>query len=353
MSSHYLDPKLDKAHVALFYRNSLKYALACHVGLGVGAMHTVKVLRQNRIRADSVAVNTVDEVRAYLQRTPSVSHAIIEAPWVSTSKVQDALDAFPGVHFVVRSHSEVGFLQADPGAVQYIREQMLLAEGALNLSVASNSPRLTHFLRTTHDARVLHLPNLYDLRREARKRDEAHHHRELRISSFGALRAAKNHATAAAAALMIARERGADLRFFVNVNRNEGGGSVLDSLRALFRGLTWAELVEVPWAAWPEFRRTVREMDLALQLSTTESFNLTTADAVAAGVPGVVTHAIEWAPESWKVGADDLRAATRVGSALLSSRTGAAEGLEALERYARNAVDVWLRYLAGAPDEQR
>jgi glycosyltransferase involved in cell wall biosynthesis len=234
--------------------------------------------------------------------------------------------------------------------VQLLREQVLLAEGTLNFSVAANSERLTQFMHKVYGARVLHLPNLYEMDRVARKRDEPHDRDVVNISSFGALRPQKNHASAAAAALMIARERGVRLRFHVNTNRNEGGATILNAVQGLFTGLRWAELIEVPWCSWPAFRRVVADMDLALQVSMTESFNLTTADAVAEGVPAVVTDSIEWAPDAWKVGADDLAGIARVGSALLSSRTGADEGLRALEKYMQRARAIWLAYLGGAPD---
>lgn len=347
---HYLNPRLDRSHVVFFYRNFQKLAQACHIGLGVNALHSVKMLRAQKIRADAAGVGTVEDVSAYLSVSPSITHAVIEAPWIGTQALEALMSAFPHVHFIVRTHSEVGFLQADPGAVQLIREQILLAEGSVNFSVAANSQRLTDCLRAVYDARVLCLPNLYDLQRTSRKRDERHEHGVVNIGSFGALRPQKNHASAAAAALMIARERQVRLVFFMNVNRNEGGGPVLEAVRGFFKGLPWAELREVPWCSWPEFRRVVAHMDLVLAPSSTESFMLTTADAVAEGVPAVVSHSIAWAPESWKVGGDDLEGIARIGSSLLSSRTGAAEGLRALEAYMEKALGTWTSYLAGPPE---
>jgi hypothetical protein len=61
----------------------------------------------------------------------------------------------------------------------------------------------------------------------------------------------------------------------------------------------------MPWCSWPVFRRVVA------------------ADAVAEGVPAVVADST---PDSWQVGADDLAGIARVGSPLLSSRTGAIYG---------------------------
>jgi hypothetical protein len=185
---HYLNPSAERAHVVFLFRNHMTAAAACHIGLGVNALHSCKVLRKERIRADEVGVSTADEVHAYLAVTPSITHAVVEAPWIGTARLEKLLAAYPRVHFIVRAHSEVGFLQADPGAVQLLREQVLLGEGTLNFSVAANSERLTQFMHKVYGARVLHLPNLYEMDRVARKRDEPHDRDVVNISSFGALR---------------------------------------------------------------------------------------------------------------------------------------------------------------------
>src|SRR5256885_8857503 len=60
------------------------------------------------------------------------------------------------------------------------------------------------------------------------------------------------------------------------------------------------------------FRRLVRAMDIVLQPSYTETFNMVTADAVAEGVPVVVADSIEWVPRWWQARADEPRDITRV-----------------------------------------
>jgi hypothetical protein len=347
---HYLDPRLDRAHVALFYRNFLaKQPTYCHVGLGVNALHTARVLRRQRVRADVFGVWEPKDVATTLAEMPSVTHCLIEALWIGTPDLATLLAQFPRVHFLVRAHSEVGFLQVEPGAITLLRDQMLLADQQLNLTIAANSRRLTDFLRTAYDARVLYLPNLYDLERVHRRRREPHAHRLLRIGSFGALRWLKNHTTAAAAALTIARARGADLEFWMSVDREEHGKTVLQAVRNLFAGLPWARLHEAPWLPWAAFRRTVGAMDLTLQPSFTETFNIVTADSVAEGVPAVVSHAVEWVPESWKAEPDEIHEIARIGAALLANPSSADDGLRALERYVETAIGLWETYLGNDP----
>ena len=347
---HYLDPRLEHAHVALLYRNfQAKQPRYSHVGLGVNALHTARVLRRHRVRADVFAAWEASDIAQVLTRTPSITHCLIEALWIGTGELAVLLMQFPHVHFLVRAHSEVGFLQVEPGAITLLRDQMLLSDTHLNLTMAANSRRLVDFLRTAYDSHVLYLPNLYDLERVQRRRGAIHAHGSLRIGSFGALRWLKNHTTAAAAALTIARERGCDLEFWLSVDREEHGQTVLQSVRNLFAGLPWARLQEAPWSSWGAFRRSIQSMDLALQPSFTETFNLVSADAVAAGVPAVVSHSIDWAPESWKAHPDEIHEIARIGSALLARPSSAEEGLRALERYIEASIAVWKTYLGSDP----
>jgi hypothetical protein len=338
-------------HVLLIFRNITKVpSSGSAIGLGVNALHTVRVLRRAGVEVDAAPAAEPRDVHRVLAMKPTVTHCVLEAPWVCRAAMIELLQAFPRVHFVVRSHSQIGFLQVEPSAIQLLRELLVLQENALNLTVAANSSTLKHFFETAYGGHTLYLPNLYDFERVHRKRASAHSSRLLRIGSFGALRLLKNHTTAAAAALMLARKRGCDLEFSVSLeNETMGGGSILDALRKMFDGLEWATLVAHPWQDWANFRRTVSSMDLCLQVSMTETFNITTADAVAEGVPSVVSPTVEWAPDYWKADTDRLEDIVRIGGALLSSPEAAADGLEALASFAEGAVARWLAYLNGPP----
>ncbi len=343
---------MTSPHVLIVYRNPARTpSEASAIGLGVNALHTVRVLRRAGAAAEATPAWEPEDVHAALTARPTVTHCVLEAPWVSRDATVELLHAFPKVHFLVRSHSQIGFLQIEPGAIQLLRELLILQENALNLSVSTNSLTLKRFFEIAYGGHALYLPNLYDLDRVTRKRDVQHASRSLRIGSFGALRLLKNHTTAAAAALMLARKRGCDLEFWVSVeHQTMGGTAVLDALRKMFAGLRWAKLVEQPWQDWASFRRTVAGMDLCMQVSMTETFNITTADAVAEGVPCVVSPAIEWAPEYWKADPDRLEDIVRIGGALLASCDGAEDGIEALERFVADGVDRWLDYLTGPPE---
>ena len=355
---HYKNPSAKAAQVVVFYRDFKDYGGdgeyggygKCHRGLGINALMTVRVLRQNGIQADLCPVWDVKGLREGLAKYQP-THAIIQALWIPATDQAQLCSDFPNVQFDVRVHSQIGFLQVEPAAIKILRDLLSLQEGLLNLSVSSNTHRLYEYLHHVYKNRVLYLPNLYDLTRVTRKRDESHDHRLLRIGSFGAHRLLKNHTTAAAAALMIADRRGSDLEFYVNSGRNEGekAGSILTALRNMFSGLRWAKLVEVPWEEWPNFRKTIAFMDLTMQVSFSETFNLCASDSVAEGVPVVASDAIEWLPHRWHANVDNAEDVCYVGSALLWDIHAAEEGLEKLTKYSAEAISTWLQYLASNP----
>lgn len=358
---HYAAPSLATARVAIFYRNF--QSTLSHAGLGVNGLHTARVLRRRGIVTDVWGVREPNDIALKLRgaregaelraavASALPSHAIIEAPWVSADNLAALMREFPSVHFVVRAHSQIGFLQVEAGAISLLRDCMHLEDMNLNLSVAANSEQLSNFIRRTYNARCLYLPNLYDLTRAMAPRGTVHTSRTLRIGCFGALRLLKNHSTSAAAAMLIAERRGSDLELYISTNRQENAGSagIRDSLRNMFAGLPWAKLVECPWADWSHFRATVAAMDLCMQLSCTETFNICTADAVAEGVPSVTSDAVEWVPAHWKASTDNAEQAARIGAYLLSDPHAVAEGTAALSRYVDAGLATWCSYLASNP----
>lgn len=119
----------------------------------------------------------------------------------------------------------------------------------------------------------------------------------INVGCFGAVRPLKNHLLQALAAIQFAREKGAFLRFHINTGRVETGGEpVLKNLRQLFEDIPHAELVEHTWFEPEDFVNYLhRHIDIGLQVSLTETFNVVTADYVTAGLPVVVSKEVKWA----------------------------------------------------------
>lgn len=349
-SSALTAPRGTNYRVVICYKNSKGAIGSAHIGLGVTAAQTAKYLQAKGIYCDVWGIGEFDEFKNRLEHeknTPPypITHVVISAPWISAANMQTWAILNSPVQFSVTCHSNIGFLFADPGAVQLIREYAHVEDSTLNFHMAGNSDRLARWFKDTYDQTCWTIPNLYFLdSANVDPRNRAPFDgTTIRIGCFGASRPLKNILSAGAAALQIARSLRVDLEFWISSGRDEGGNT--NSLVQMFSGVQWATVKQNCWQEWSKFRATVRHMDLLMQPSYTESFNMTTADGAACGVPSVVGSAIDWAPPSWVAHVDDPGDIARVGLALLSSRTAAVDGLNALTAHNEKGFGQWMTYL--------
>ena len=118
----------------------------------------------------------------------------------------------------------------------------------------------------------------------------------LDIGCFGAIRPMKNIYQQAMAAIEFAEMMNKQLRFHINSSRTEqNGNNVLKNLQALFE-FSPHELVEHGWYNHYQFLQEASKMDICMQVSLSESFNIVTADIVSVDRPIVVSTDIEWMP---------------------------------------------------------
>ena len=234
---------------------------------------------------------------------------IIEAFWVVPEKFDVLQKLHPKVKWIIRNHSNFPFLAQEGIAMRWI--------GACikhdNVYVATNTKESLHDLREAMvevvgpfcaRLKLVYFPNYYrnetpdDAVWEPRWRDS----HELHVGCFGAIRPLKNHLVQAVAAIKAARKLKRDLVFHVNSGRYESGGlPVIHNLRGLFGHQMNATLVEHTWMPHDEFLRVVASMDIALQVSLSETFNIVTADAVMMDVPVVVSPEVFWVDKRYQV----------------------------------------------------
>jgi hypothetical protein len=334
--------------VALAYKNFAAQKGVSHIGLGVAALNTCKVLRRAGIDALVWPIVDVAMLKTRLAEHPELTHVVISAPWISGYDMQILAHAHPDVEFAVNCHSNVGFLQADSNGVSVFKDLLQAEHGTWNIHVAGNSQKFCRWVQSAFEADCAWLPNLYYLDHTSRAHAPGYTGGTLKIGAFGATRPLKNLMSAAGAAFELAAELRVDVQFWISGGRLDGGDTMVRAVRKLFEGETRARLHEAPWSPWPKFRtHYVRAMHLLLQPSYTESFNMVTADGISQGVPSVVSHAIDWAPANWQVNSDDVFEITRVGRALLQDRRAAADGLRALEAHNDAGLRAWQAYLAG------
>lgn len=353
---HSIAPAPASIRVIIAYKNFGATKGISHIGLGVAALNTQQTLRARGIWAevwpivkpeDLVAQLRATQAQAFGQGQVPVSHVVISAPWIPTTTMQSMLMEFPQVHFTVVSHSNIGFLMADPNGVKLLRDCNQLDGGYHNFSIAGNSQKFCDSWAHMYGTRPILLPNLYfvnDMNHVGERQPWSHG--PLRIGIFGATRPLKNMVTAAAGAVQIAQKLKTDVEIWTNSGRTEGGGdTVSKAIGEIVSGLPTVKLVRSGWQSWAGFRKIVGTQHLLFQPSYTESFNMVTADGIHEGVASVVSEAIDWVPPSWVAHADKADDIANTGIRLLHDRHAVNEGQRALRAYVEHGTTRWENFL--------
>lgn len=277
------------------------------IGLVNSAQFIVNALNANGIEAKLVIVtdnNKIDKEIVAFQPT----HCIIEAIWVVPSKFDILCPLHPEVQFIVRVHSKIPFLAQEGIAIEWIRDYANTEKKFSNFRISANNADLQMDLTDVLGMNSVFLPNIYmplnaspvppmpdvpDLDCDPSR--DAVPEKFVDIGCFGAMRILKNQLIQAFAAMKFANKIGRRLRFHVNANRAEGpsADTILKNLDALFAG-TKHELVGHPWLPHTDFIALVKTMDVGMQVSLTESFNIVIADFVANKVPVVASPDVDW-----------------------------------------------------------
>lgn len=320
------------------------------VGLNVAGYTTAKVLEEHGVHTIVFPVrHNIDLVDAINKYNDShehpLTHVVISAPWLSVFDLQNLISNFKSIKFVVLSHSNVGFLQADAHGVELLRAYQELTKSFPNLRVGGNSKKFVEWFSecyATERRPIEFLPNLYPLK-GARPIGRWLGDPPLRIGAFGAVRPYKNFMTAAAAALLIQRELDVPVEFHMSDGGEGDNGMVMPAIEAMLKD-TGVTLIKHKWCYWNNFIKLIRGMDLLIQVSYTESFNLITADGILGGVSSVVSSAVRWAPESWKADSDDAVNVAQTGLELLFSPEPFA-GIKSLTESNSRGILQWFRFL--------
>jgi hypothetical protein len=240
--------------------------------------------------------NSID--REVSQYKPT--HVIIEAIWVVPEKMRVLTQLHPRVTWVILIHSKAPFLANEGIAMRWIWDYIYVSREVDNLRIACNNLEFfKDFRDVTHTIGITRfLPNMYSY--DVKKKSGGQFSGVVNVGCFGSLRPMKNHLEQAIAAMLFANSVGKQLHFHINASRMEQRGeNVLKNLKGLFSG-TRHKLVEHNWMPHEQFLEIINGMDMGMQVSLSESFNIVTADFVLAGVPIVVSEDISWMPRFTK-----------------------------------------------------
>jgi len=329
-----------------------------NIGLSTGLFNSANFMNEmlidNNIKSKIVVVadnNCID--REVNQFKPT--HVIIEALWVVPQKFAILQKLHPTVKWIIRLHSEMPFMAGEGMAMDWVGDY----SGFKNIIVACNAPRMMRevamFLKTrngwddkTTAERVIYLPNYYPQQYKSYSKIDKSSD-TINIGCFGAIRPLKNHLLQAFAAVDFANKIGKKLCFHVNAGRIEMNGSpVINNLKGFFQQLhgTGHEMVNHQWRPRDEFLELCAEMDIGLQVSFSETFNIVGADLISQGVPlvGSVPE-IPWAVSAYAAVPTDSEDITqKLLTTYKWANVNVATHQWALTRYTNKTKKVWVDY---------
>jgi len=271
------------------------YGVGLSSGLYNSVTFVVEMLNAIGIAAAMVEVadnNAIDKAVTQYQPT----HCILEAFWVVPSKFDVLKPLHPHVQWIVRNHSEIPFLANEGIAMEWITGYL-----SRGIEIMCNAPRAVADVAGIAAAcgfserLVSYAPNYYPLPPSRSIRPHPAPKSTVKIGGFGAIRPLKNQLAQAVAALEFGVVTHRPVEYHLNATRLEGGGNpILKNIIALFAASKNAKLVQHPWADHAEFLTLMASMDICLQVSFSETFNIVSADAVSQSVPVIASPEVSW-----------------------------------------------------------
>ncbi len=307
---------MDKSHTkrVLFICKLRPARYGASYGLLNSCRFLCNALNSMGVDADLVEVidnNHIDRVVHKYKPT----HVFIEALWVVPEKFDILIPLHPTVQWYVRLHSNIPFLANEGMAIEWLQRYNILQKRCDHFKIAANSEEMVFELKSGINADVVYSPNIY----QPHKTDEMSHWgipkdkdpNIFDVASFGAIRPLKNQLMQAVAAIAFAEKLNKPLRFHINYSRIENNGeNVHKNLQALFKN-TNNELVEHDWMPHEDFMKLILSMDLGLQVSFTETFNIVCSDFVHLNIPIVGSPEIKWLNPLYQANPTDLKSIIR------------------------------------------
>lgn len=334
------------------YDAKIDSAIGLSTGLYNSASFMDDMLNDSDFRSSLVVVqdnNSIDREVTKFKPT----HVIIEALWVVPPKFDVLQKLHPKVKWIIRLHSELPFLAGEGIAMDWIADYLSYK----NVYIGINAPRMMQEVQVYASAiygeqikeKLIYMPNFYPQEYNKKKFDKSKDH--IDISCFGAVRPLKNHMNQAIAAIKFADSIGKKLNFHVNIGRIEmQGGPVLSNLKSTFQQLydSGHEMINHQWTPRAEFLELCAKMDIGMQCSFSETFNIVGADLISQGVPLVGSSEIPWSTNLFNARptdtADIYKALHRIYN---FSSINVFLNQTKLKKYTDNTRKIWIKYFNG------
>ena len=326
-------------------------------GLANSARLVVEMLNKQGIEAKLVHVVDNDDIdRVVTEFRPTL--VVIEALWVVPSKFIILKELHPTVKWMVRLHSEIPFIACEGIAIQWVKAYL-----AMDIKVTANSRRMQRDMGyLVGDESIGYTPNYYYPEHVYKKKhdlkgttallytDDSREDLEsvIHVGCFGAIRLLKNHLIQAVAAMRYADKHDLTLVFHINgAGQDSVGKQIYKNIEHLFEN-TKHFLIDHGWYSHADFLSLLECIDVGMQVSLSETFNIVTADLVHLGKPVVVSDEVSWISGVSKVDASDVDSIVAgLEKVLRWSKLGIPEYLNAraLRKHAKHSIRAWKKYL--------
>jgi len=277
---------------------------------------------------------------------------IIEALWVVPEKVKLLQSMYPKIIWIIRLHSGIPFFSIESSqSMKWIAEYIKIDNVYLGVNDMRLYKELDIYLSNILENRIKYLPNFYPQEMKMKDKEEEEEEKDtIDISCFGAIRPFKNILTQAIASIEFCKKINKKLRFHINSDRNElNGGTVLTNLENMFLNLdsNKFKLICHPWTTRTEFlNKCSTEIDIGLQVSFTETFNIVSADLVSNGVSIVGSSEIPWLVKEYQSSpVDVIDIVNKMLYTYNNLEKNVKENQLSLINYTNNTIKVWNEYL--------
>ena len=327
-----------------------------HIGLSTGLYNSAKFVDNMLNRTigftSSLGVcidaNGID--REVTTHYPDI--CILEALWVTPAKLGELARLHPSVTWIVRLHSELPFMANEGIAMDWLGDYAKID----NVFIGINAPRMLREMQVyLGKDKTLYLPNYYTENLKpitGRDIELLKVKKQLDIACFGAIRPLKNHLVQAVAAIEFTEKIGKTVNFHINAGRVEmNGAPALNNLNGLFQQVydRGHRLTVHQWTPQEQFLDLCAEMDIGMQVSFSETFNIVCADLVSQGVPVVGSAEIPWL--STHLAHPDPTDSDAIAKALKDAYNfpwlNVWLNQRSLKQYIRNTQKVWSKELNG------